>query len=190
VPLRLLKRRSPLDGPDPQSFAAFGARSAFLGPANVTCAHRIEIGADVVVLPGAWLSVVEEHLGRRYQPRLRIGDRARLGRDLVVACIGSVEIGDDVLTADRVFVGDTYHGYRDPERPIGEQPLSDPEPVTIGRGAFLGIGSIVLPGVSVGENAYVGAGAVVTADVPDRSLVVGNPARVVRRWDGETKSWK
>jgi len=175
--------------PAPEAFAAFGEASAIAPPASVRCPHRIEVGARVLILPGAWLSVVEEHRGRRYEPRLRIGDRVTLGRHAVVACIGSVEIEDDVLTADRVFIGDTYHDYRDPHVPVARQPLVDPSPVRICRGAFLGVGAVVLPGVTVGENGYVGAGAVVAEDVPARSVVVGNPARVVRRWDDAAGEW-
>ena len=190
--LRRLRRGpagAPPDPLDPAAFAAFGARSTILPPATVTCPHRIAVGEDVVILSRAWLSVVEEHAGRRYTPSLVIGDRARLGQDLVVACIGSVEIGPDVLTADRVFIGDTSHDYRDPRRPIVEQQMVDPRPVRIGRGAFLGINTVVLPGVTIGENAYVGAGAVVTRDVEARSVVVGNPARVVRRFDEASGTW-
>lgn len=67
--------------------------------------------------------------------------------------------------------------------------MSDPEPVYIGPGAFLGIGSIVLPGVTVGERAYVAAGAVVTDDVPSNAVVAGNPAQVIRRWDDRRRRW-
>jgi acetyltransferase-like isoleucine patch superfamily enzyme len=176
--------------PSPAAYAEFGTGSVITAPATISCPHRIEIGDGVFVMAGAWLSVVEEHRGRRYEPRLRIGNRTHLGRDTVIACVGLVDIGDDVLTGDRVFIGDTYHDFRDPEVPVAHQPLLDPRPVRIGRGAFLGVGSIVLPGVTIGENGYVGAGAVVTDDVPERSVVVGNPARVVRRWDENAGSWR
>jgi acetyltransferase-like isoleucine patch superfamily enzyme len=53
-------------------------------------------------------------------------------------------------------------------------------PVVIERGAFIGVHAVILPGVRVGEGAAVGAGAVVTRDVPPRTIVAGNPARVVR----------
>lgn len=140
-------------------------------------------------MPRAWLSVVEEHRGRRYEPRLRIGDRVEIGRDMVIACVGLIEIGADVLTGDRVFIGDTYHDFRAPDTPVARQQMVDPKPVRIGQGAFLGVGAIVLPGVTIGDNAYVGAGAVVTEDVPDRCVVVGNPARVIRRWDAASGRW-
>jgi UDP-2-acetamido-3-amino-2,3-dideoxy-glucuronate N-acetyltransferase len=54
---------------------------------------------------------------------------------------------------------------------------------TIRRGARVGGGAILLPGIEVGEEAFVGAGAVVTKDVPPRKLVVGSPARVLRDVD-------
>ncbi|HET9721181.1 MAG TPA: hypothetical protein VFP55_13955 [Solirubrobacteraceae bacterium] len=119
-----------------------------------------------------------------------IGDGARLGPDLVIACIGSVEIGARVLTASRVFIGDSYHDYHDPDAAILDQPMADPRPVRIETGAFLGIGSAVLPGVTIGARACVAAAAVVTRDVPPNSLVAGNPARIVRQWDPALRTWR
>jgi acetyltransferase-like isoleucine patch superfamily enzyme len=164
---------------------AFGAGSVIYPPALIIGHQWIHVGDDVVVHPGAFLSVVAEDHGRRYDPRLVIGDGVQVGHDVVIACCGRVEIGDRVLTADRVFIGDTFHDYRDAGRPVIGQPLRDPQPVSIGSGAFLGINSAVLPGVTIGDGAYVGANAVVLEDVPARTVVVGNPARVVRRWDGQ-----
>jgi acetyltransferase-like isoleucine patch superfamily enzyme len=170
-------------------FASFGPGSSVVEPYLITCADRIHIGSDVQIAAGSWLSVVDEHLGRRYDPHLLIGDGASLGPDIVIACIGRVEIGARVLTGSRVFIGDTYHDYRDPEAAVIDQPMADPEPVYIGEGAFLGIGSIVLPGVTVGERAYVAAGAVVTAHVPKSTVVAGNPARIIKRWDETLQRW-
>jgi acetyltransferase-like isoleucine patch superfamily enzyme len=161
--------------------AAIGARSIVYPPALILGHRLIHIGEDVVIHPGAFLSVVDEP---DRQGELVIGDGVQIGNDMVIACSGRVEIGDRVLTADRVFIGDTYHEYRDVTRPILDQGLHDPRPVTIGGGAFLGINSSVLAGVTIGEGAYVGANAVVVEDVPSHAVVVGNPARVIRRWTG------
>ncbi len=138
----------------------------------------------MVVHPHAFFSVVDEHEGRRYDARLVIGDRVKIGFALSIACCGSIRIEDDVLISDRAFIGDTYHEYRDVTRPVAQQGLADPRAVSIGRGAFIGINSAVLPGVTVGEGAYVGANAVVADDLPAFSVAVGNPARVIRHWDG------
>ena len=165
--------------------ASIGEGSIVYPPALIIGPHLIDVGKDVVVHPGAFLSVVEEQRdGATSDARLVIGDGVRIGSDMVIACCGSIEIGDDVLTADRVYIGDTYHQYRDVSRPVLHQGLGDPRPVSIGRGAFLGINCAVLPGVTIGDGACVGANAVVTHDVPPHSLVVGNPGRVVRRWTG------
>ena len=61
------------------------------------------------------------------------------------------------------------------------------ERVKIGRGAFLGIGSIILPGVTIGEGSLVGPGAVVTRDVPDYTWVAGNPAQPIKSFDRKAK---
>lgn len=172
--------------PPAAAFARFG-KSLIVPPARVTNAHRIEIGDGVVILEHAWLSVVPAVEG--VVPRLVIGDRCRIGRFASIACVGEVVFGDDVLTADRIFIGDTYHGYEDPTAPIIKQPMAPPQPVHIGSGAFLGIGCAVLHGVTIGEGAYVGANAVVTEDVPPRTVVGGNPARILRQWDAHAQQW-
>jgi acetyltransferase-like isoleucine patch superfamily enzyme len=174
------------DGP---RFAAFGPGSWIAPPYTVTCPERIHIGAGVSIRTRSWLSVIDEWAGRPYEPELLIRDGAALGADLVIACIGRVEIGSRVLTGSRVFIGDAYHDYRDPQLAVLDQAMSNPAPVTIGEGAFLGVGSIVLPGVTIGQRAYVAAGAVVTRDVPANAVVAGNPAEIIKIWDENRRQW-
>jgi len=171
------------------AFASFGTGSWIVEPSTISCAERIDVGANVYIGPGAWLSVVDEHHGRRYEPRLRIGDGTSFGPGLVIACIGEVSIGTKVLGGPRVFIGDTYHDYRAPDIAIVDQPMRDPRPVHIESGAFLGVGSVILPGVTVGARAYVGANAVVTSDVPPNAVVGGNPARIITQWDEHLQRW-
>jgi len=179
--------RESLAVPIPASFAAFGAGSIIVPPARVNSPDCISIGADVILLEQSWLAVFpQEGLPR---PRLSIGDHTRIGRAAHIACIGEVRIGPEVLTSDYIYIADTYHGYEAAGVPIGAQPMADPAPVVIERGAFLGIRSVVLRGVTIGENAYVAAGAVVVDDVPPRTVVVGNPARQVRRYDSDRGAW-
>jgi acetyltransferase-like isoleucine patch superfamily enzyme len=173
-----------------ERFARFGARSVIVPPAVVRSAHRIHIGEGVLIHERAMLSVVERHEGRDWSPRLVIGDRTVFGRDASFSCIGTIEIGPDVLAAERVFITDTYHDYADVHTPILRQPMAPPQTTRVERGAFLGVGVIVLAGVTVGEGAFVGAGAVVTEDVPAFTVAVGNPARVIRHWDAAAGQWR
>jgi acetyltransferase-like isoleucine patch superfamily enzyme len=173
-----------------QNFGAFGEGSIIEQPFRVVTPSCVHLGRDVRIRPNAWLSVAAPSASTDNRPLLSIGDRATLGADLVIACAASVEIGPDVLASERVFIGDTYHEYRDVTRSVREQGLARGRAVRIGAGAFLGIGSIVLPGVTIGDNACIGAGAVVTRDVPARSVAVGNPARIVSHWDEHVRAWR
>ena len=111
-----------------------------------------------------------------------IGDRCLIGTGSSIVGHLSIEIGDDVWTGHHVHITDMNHGYDDPDRPISVQ--HQPEaPVSIGSGSWLGHGVVVLPGAQIGRNVVVGAGSVVRGVLPDHSVAVGVPARVVRRLD-------
>jgi acetyltransferase-like isoleucine patch superfamily enzyme len=176
-----------LTPPPPSAFGAFGEGSYIVPPARILTPGAIFIGKGVLIHEHAWFSVWPSLEG--FQPKLVIGDGCNIGRMMHIACIGEITMEDDVLTAAQVFIGDTYHGYADPTQPVIRQPMADPSPVHIGRGSFLGLGCVVLQGVTIGEQGYVAAGAVVTRDVPARTLVVGNPARPVRQYDDTRKEW-
>jgi acetyltransferase-like isoleucine patch superfamily enzyme len=186
---RLVAARTTRDltPPPASAFGAFGAGSVIVPPARVTTPGAIYLGAGVVIHEHAWISVVRALAG--FTPKLTIGDGTQIGRFCHIACVGEIEIAEDVLIAERVFIGDTYHRYDDVTRPVIEQPMAEPRKVSIGRGAHLGVGAIVLPGVTIGEQALVGAGAVVTADVAPRSVVVGNPAAEISRFDDSSDQW-
>jgi acetyltransferase-like isoleucine patch superfamily enzyme len=86
-----------------------------------------------------------------------------------------------------VYITDQNHGYEDITRPISQQ--TQPErAVVIGDGSWLGYGAVVLPGVTIGKHCVIGANSVVTSDIPDFSVAVGVPARVIRRYDA-TAGW-
>jgi acetyltransferase-like isoleucine patch superfamily enzyme len=110
---------------------------------------------------------------------LRIGDRCVIGRGSSIAAHLEIVIGDDVYFGPNVFVTDQNHGNADPTVPIGRQ--TQPErPVSIGPRSWLATGVVVTPGVTIGAGVTVGANSVVTDDLPDGSIAVGAPARVVR----------
>ena len=114
-------------------------------------------------------------------PVLRIGDRCVIGRGSHIVAHHSLVIEDDVFTGPYVYITDQNHGYADPDVPIGRQmPLN--AAVRIGSGSWLGAGAVVLPGACIGRNVVIAAGSVVRGTVPDRCVVAGVPARVVRSY--------
>jgi acetyltransferase-like isoleucine patch superfamily enzyme len=111
----------------------------------------------------------------------------------VFMCRERIDVGADVVISYQVTIADSDFHPRDPVQrrrdaeasaPSGD-PAARPEiesrPVSIGDGAWIGIGAIILKGVRIGSGARVAAGAVVSRDVPAGALAEGNPARVAPR---------
>jgi acetyltransferase-like isoleucine patch superfamily enzyme len=171
------------DTPAGRVFASFGPGSVIGFPPGAVYGQRwITIGAGCVIGAQVSLSagmVPGQDLGDR--PVLRIGDRCVIGRGSHIVAHHSIVIGDDVFTGPYVYVTDQNHGYADPDVPIGRQWPSN-TPVSIGAGSWLGAGVIVLPGACIGRNVVVAAGSVVRGRVPDRCVIAGVPARVVREY--------
>jgi len=123
--------------------------------------ERVEIGDDVVVGRG---SLVENDT--------TIGAMTKIQADAYITAYSTLEehvfIAPCVVTTNDNWMGRTDKRFGNVAGP------------TIRRGARVGGGAILCPGIEIGEEAFVGAGAVVTKDVPPRAVVVGNPARVVR----------
>jgi acetyltransferase-like isoleucine patch superfamily enzyme len=170
-----------------QAFGHFGAGTAICFPVAALYGERyIRIGANTVVGPYCTLSagVMPGHVPDN-DPVISIGERCVIGKGSGVVGHRSIEIGDDVWTGHHVYVTDANHGYEDVTLPPGKQ-FAAPRPVVIASGAWIGHGTVVLPGSIIGRNVVIGAGSVVTGAIPDFSVAVGNPARVVRRHvDGE-----
>ena len=112
--------------------------------------------------------------------RLSIGPKTHIQpRCQFSAYKGSIQIGQGVQIAPSCAFYPYDHGIAEGQ-PIQQQPLVSKGGIVIEDDAWLGVGAIVLDGVTVGKGAVIGAGAVVTKDVPAGGVAVGNPARVIR----------
>jgi carbonic anhydrase/acetyltransferase-like protein (isoleucine patch superfamily) len=171
------------DTPAGRKFAAFGRGSmAAFPPGSVFGERWIMIGEGTLIAAQVSLSagmVPGQDLGP--VPVLRIGDRCVIGRGSHIVAHHSLVIEDDVFTGPYVYITDQNHGYADPDVPIGRQMPSNAS-VRIGSGSWLGAGAVVLPGACIGRNVVIAAGSVVRGTVPDRCVVAGVPARVVRSY--------
>jgi acetyltransferase-like isoleucine patch superfamily enzyme len=132
----------------------------------------LELGAGTVVSTGAVVFA-----GTTVGERVIVGDQAcvrercAIGDDVVIgrgSLVENVFIAPCVITTNDNFMGRTEQRHELVKGP------------TIRRGARVGGGAVLLPGIEIGEEAFIGAGAVVIRDVPARALMVGNPARQLR----------
>ena len=108
--------------------------------------------------------------------RVKIGNNVFINSNSLLMARGGITIEDDVMIAANVQLLSNNHDEYD------RQVLTC-KPIHIKKGAWIGAGASILPGVTIGENAIVGAGAIVTKDVGDCEVAVGIPARVVKTLD-------
>jgi len=162
-------------------FAAFGEGSVICyPPATLMNVEYIRIGVGSVIGPHISLSagmVPGQHCGT--ETVVSIGDRCLIGRGSGIVGHLSIEIGDDVWAGHHIYITDQNHGFDDPDLPISQQ-VQPERPVRIGDGSWIGHGAVILPGSHIGRHVVVGANSVVSGVIPDYSVAVGAPARVIR----------
>jgi len=121
------------------------------------------------------------------QKNATVGNNCKISSHTFI-CEG-VTIEDNVFIGHSVtFINDSYPRATNPGGGLQSEADWKVEPTLIKKGASIGSGSTILSKVTVGENAMVGAGSVVTKDVPANTIVAGNPARVLRKIEGQCTS--
>jgi acetyltransferase-like isoleucine patch superfamily enzyme len=169
-----------------RKFKRLEFRSMIIKPLRIDGKQYISLLRGAIVQKYAFLYAarIDEH-----EPELIIGKGSVLGNCNHIAAVRKVVFGENVLTADNVYVSDNLHGYENVNVPIMHQPVKFKSEVYIGDGAWLGE-NVCIIGARIGKNCVIGANAVVTSDIPDYSVAVGIPARVIKKYDPKTKMWE
>lgn len=153
-------------------FAALGDPVIFESGVRVWHPETIRIGDNVYVGHDAMLKGY-------YKNHLHIGDDTWIGQGVFLHSAGGIRIGSRVGMGPFVKILTSVHDEAGRAVPILASPLRF-APVVVEDDSDIGVGAILLPGITVGRGAQIGAGAVVTKDVPPYAVVAGNPARVLR----------
>lgn len=174
-------------------FAHFGEASIVKPFLNTANPKYVYIGKGVNIGSFCWISVSTEFGGYRCESkgnvRLKIGDDTDIGNNAFIVANNDIEIGNHVILAPYVYISDHIHQFEDVTKNLHEQPLSEGGYVKVNDNVFIGIKASILPNVVIGEHAVIGANAVVTKNVPPYSVAVGNPAKVIKRYDFKRKLW-
>ena len=118
---------------------------------------------------------------------VKIGQNTRIGMSNVI--IGPVTIGNNVILAQNIVISGLNHGYEDIHVPIHKQAVSM-EPILIEDDCWIGANAVVTSGVTIGKHCVIAAGAIVTKSIPPFSIAVGNPARIIKKYNFELGEWQ
>lgn len=151
-------------------------------PAWIYGPQQISVGAHSLILQGTWLSA-ESTVWDKPAPSLTIGKRVGIRPYCMISCAEAIDIEDDVIIAAFSSVIDSDHTYALGRPNVMHNPL-ETSPIRIGRGTWIAERVAVLRGANIGRCCIIGANSVVKGELPDYSIAVGAPARIVGQVEG------
>lgn len=170
-------------------FGDFGKNSIIQKPLLIYNKKSIFVGKNVTIRPGLRIEPIKQYCSQNFKPKIIISDRVTIEQNCHIVSANEVIIGKDVTIAGFSFITDCDHDYRDISKGILEQQLLVKK-TKIGDQSFIGMGARIMAGVTVGKHCVIGANSVVTSDLPDYAVAVGIPARIIKKYDPSTKTWK
>lgn len=195
--LRQLKRKLlNQKAPSPIVPVNFGIKTGtgtYIGqPRRLEGQQYVTVGDNTYMGKEAWLSAYDSypHSGQTFNPEISIGNNCIIGSFATITAINKIIIEDCVEISDFLYMSDHVHDITPREGvQISRRRLISRGYVKIGAYTALGIYVTILPGVTLGKYCVVGAHSVVTRSFPDYSILMGNPAVVVRTYSPETQKW-
>jgi acetyltransferase-like isoleucine patch superfamily enzyme len=155
----------------------------------------ISIGSHFRAANDLWLEAISSYEGRRYNPRIIIGDNVTISNSVHIAATTSVTVGAGALIGSGVIITDHNHGNYSGSEPDSPESLpalrglTSGKEVVIGENVWIGDGVSILPGTRIAAGSIVAANSVVSRDVPPGTIVAGAPALPIRKFDYNTREW-
>ncbi|MDG3581295.1 acyltransferase [Galbibacter pacificus] len=112
--------------------------------------------------------------------RLILGDQVSINRNCVIHAGGGIVIGDNTLIGPNVIIYSQNHRYKNSSELVRNQGY-DLKKVVIGSNVWVSASVIILPGIEIGNNVVIGAGTIVTKNVPDDTIAIGSPLRIIQK---------
>lgn len=173
-----------------KQFTYFGKGASIAYPATISLDKgNIFVGDGSVIKKNSRIQNFD-YAGSWEKLEINIGCNCYIGSHFTILNASKVIIGDNVLIASYVMISSENHT-ADPESPLWYKDLPlQTSPTKIGDGCWLGEKVVVLPGVSIGKKCVIGAGSVVTKSIPDYCIAVGNPAKVIKKYNFYNHKWE
>lgn len=154
----------------------------FSFPIFFTGLNKVSIGKRVRIFPGSRIEVYGHGC-------IIIEDNVGIGQNLHITSGGLLKIGSGTIITPNVSITNIDHDYKNIYLPILEQDniISD---TTIGKNCFIGTGTFIQAGSKIGNHCIIGANSVVRGDFPDYTVIAGAPARIIKRYNHDLKTWE
>ncbi|HEY0924870.1 DapH/DapD/GlmU-related protein [Rheinheimera pacifica] len=166
-----------------------GSGSIIQKPLLITPEYII-LGAGVIIMPGCRIEGISNYTGDdNYQPEIVFEDGVTLQQRCHITSASRLVICKNSLISFDVSIQDTDHEYQQLDMPIANQPLLINE-TRIGENCFIGSGVKIQAGTILGKQCIVGTNAVVRGVFPDFSVIVGIPAKIVKRYNPASERWE
>jgi len=152
-------------------------------PTFLSGVNKVEIGERVRIFPGIRMEVLNNYSS------IKIKDNVSIGQNLHIVSGADLIISKDSTISSNVFITNIEHSYKEIDRHIMDQSIIVKDTI-IGENCFIGCGARIQAGTKLGKQCIVGTNAVVKGEYPDYSVIVGAPARIIKRYNLESKKWE
>jgi lipopolysaccharide O-acetyltransferase len=163
--------------------------------ARIIGLSNIKLGKNFTAGKHLWIESVLSHRNNQYNPLLVIKDNVSVSDFVHIGATNYIEIGNNVLLASNIYISDHNHGFYSgtshslPTEAPNYREVSCNCRTIIEDNVWIGEMVCVLPGVRIGHGSVIGAGSIVTKDIPENCIAVGNPARVIKKYDFTCNQW-
>lgn len=148
--------------------------------------NNIYIGNNCVIGEGTTLTVNNRNISEK---TLIIGNNSYIGRNNFIAVGAKIVIKDYCIFGNNCSIMSSDHDFNNPLIPYAISGILTAKSISIGVNCWFGINVSILGNITIGHGCVVGANTLITKDIPPFSLVIGNPSKVIKRYNFHTKKW-
>jgi len=149
----------------------------------------INFGDNIIIWDNARIEVVTKYNKKKYNPNLVIEDNVSIQQNCHITCGEELIIGKGTSILENVGIFDIIHPYTNIDIPPYKQDIMTKK-ISIGENCLIGMNSVILPGSKLGNHNVVGAGSVVNGEFPDYCVLVGSPAKMIKKYNKYTRKWE